>query len=109
MEKNTSQILDQLEKVKKSGNGYIACCPAHNDKNPSLSVTFNGSGVLLHCHAGCDYKDIINSLNMSSPKFATNPNINYVSTTNSRQIKEIYDYRDANGSLQPFLLFLTNS
>ncbi|NQY11907.1 MAG: AAA family ATPase [Flavobacteriales bacterium] len=100
MEKNTSQILDQLEKVKKSGNGYIACCPAHNDKNPSLSVTFNGSGVLLHCHAGCDYKDIINSLNMSSPKFATNPNINYVSTTNSRQIKEIYDYRDANGSLQ---------
>jgi DNA primase len=33
------EILSRLENVKKSGSGYRALCPAHDDKNPSLSIT----------------------------------------------------------------------
>ena len=35
--------------------GYgTARCPAHEDKNPSLSVSERDGKVLLKCHADCD-------------------------------------------------------
>jgi putative DNA primase/helicase len=44
----------------------MACCPAHNDKNPSLSVTEGDDGrVLLKCHAGCRTEDIVDALGLS--------------------------------------------
>ena len=47
-------ILQLLGKVKKSGKGYQACCPAHEDRGPSLSLREGDDGrVLLHCFAGC--------------------------------------------------------
>lgn len=44
--------------------GYGTCrCPAHDDSSPSLSVTAKHGGiVLVHCHAGCDGKDVIRAL-----------------------------------------------
>jgi putative DNA primase/helicase len=39
---------------RKSGVGYMACCPAHKDRNPSLSLRDSADGrVLVYCHAGC--------------------------------------------------------
>jgi len=36
---NIEILLSRLEKVKPHGNGkYLACCPAHNDKSPSLAI-----------------------------------------------------------------------
>ena len=32
-------ILEKLQGVKKSGNEFKALCPAHDDKDPSLSIT----------------------------------------------------------------------
>lgn len=46
-------ILSRLEKVKRQGTGYVARCPAHEDKDPSLSVGTGRSGILFHCWAGC--------------------------------------------------------
>ncbi len=35
------------------GNGWMACCPAHNDTTPSLSLRNNRDGkVLARCRAG---------------------------------------------------------
>ncbi|GLK90039.1 CHC2 zinc finger domain-containing protein [Pseudomonas turukhanskensis] len=53
-------VLDRLTKVKSAGAGkWIACCPAHNDKSPSLNVSEAADGkVLLHCWAGCNARDI---------------------------------------------------
>lgn len=51
-------VLAALEKVKRSGQGQaIACCPAHEDRTPSLSVTDRGEGQspLIYCHAGCTW------------------------------------------------------
>ena len=52
-----------------SGAGFKACCPAHDDHNPSLSV-FPGDkgGVGIKCHSqGCAYKAILEALGLSSP------------------------------------------
>jgi hypothetical protein len=37
---------------RKSGAGWIARCPAHHDKDPSLSLHGADGKVLVHCHAG---------------------------------------------------------
>jgi hypothetical protein len=58
-------ILPKLRNVRRSGSGWQACCPAHNDRTPSLSVREGENGkVLLHCFggAGCSYRQIIEAL-----------------------------------------------
>ena len=41
------------------GNYGTACCPAHDDRNPSLSIRDGEAGIfLLHCFTGCQYRDI---------------------------------------------------
>ena len=45
------QIVRALE-GRSNGPG-MAPCPAHEDRNPSLSATERDGQVLLHCHAGC--------------------------------------------------------
>lgn len=54
------KVLSRLDKVKANGPGkWKACCPAHADKNPSLSIKEVGAGtVLLKCWAGCSAADI---------------------------------------------------
>ncbi len=48
---------------KETGPGqYMACCPAHKDKSPSLAIKENHYKVLFYCFAGCSYKDIVNAL-----------------------------------------------
>lgn len=50
---------------RRSNNGYLLRCPAHDDKNPSLSVSESSDGkILLHCHAKCTCKDICAALNI---------------------------------------------
>lgn len=52
-------LLRVLSGVKKAGKGFIALCPAHPDRNPSLSIReTEDRKVLLYCHAGCSYQAI---------------------------------------------------
>lgn len=44
-----SDILPHLDKVKKIGDRYVACCPVHNDRNPSMTITEQDGRVLMHC------------------------------------------------------------
>ncbi|MQA01740.1 MAG: AAA family ATPase [Streptosporangiales bacterium] len=59
-------ILAALEhtggKVITNGTGHKAQCPAHDDRNPSLSVRGIEGQALLHCHAGCDWRDVLDAL-----------------------------------------------
>ncbi|MBP7748479.1 MAG: DUF927 domain-containing protein [Phycisphaerae bacterium] len=61
-----ADVLEKLKNVRATGPGkWQACCPAHDDKTPSLSVTEKADGtVLLCCHAGCAQKDIISALSL---------------------------------------------
>lgn len=60
-------LLNCLEKVHEKPNGqYIARCPAHKDKTPSLAIREVSSGrVLLHCFAGCDPENILNAVGLT--------------------------------------------
>jgi putative DNA primase/helicase len=45
---------------RKTGGGWMARCPAHGDREPSLSIRNAGDGkVLVRCHAGCDQERVI--------------------------------------------------
>lgn len=59
-------ILSRLD-VKSGNNGrYMARCPCHNDQQASLSVGVGDDGrVLLHCFAGCDTTDIMQSMGLT--------------------------------------------
>jgi hypothetical protein len=60
------QILDRLVNVKKSGtNKWIACCPVHEDKTPSMGVWDEGERIIMHC-LGCGAKgpEIMGALSM---------------------------------------------
>jgi hypothetical protein len=48
---------------KKSGDGWMAPCPAHDDRTPSLSLKNNSEGRLLwHCFGGCEAEDVKRAL-----------------------------------------------
>ena len=47
---------------RKSGSGWMARCPAHDDREPSLSLRDVDGKVLVHCHAGCDQRSVIEAL-----------------------------------------------
>lgn len=60
---NLDSVLERLEGVQKNGQGYTAICPAHDDHTPSLSASSGGDGrILLNCHAGCSFDDIVKSM-----------------------------------------------
>ena len=54
-------LLDRPEGVRSTGQGrWLARCPAHDDRNPSLSVRELDDGtVLIHDFAGCTAADIV--------------------------------------------------
>jgi putative DNA primase/helicase len=47
---------------RKSGAGWVARCPAHEDRNPSLSIRDADGHILVHCHAGCTQAALIGAL-----------------------------------------------
>jgi putative DNA primase/helicase len=60
------RILEHFENATLLRNGsYRATCPAHNDKNPSLSITRKDNRVLLHCFAGCELSSILSAASLN--------------------------------------------
>ena len=59
-------FLTRLDKVKPNGAAkWLACCPAHDDKNPSLSIREADNGtVLLKCWAGCSAAEITGAVGL---------------------------------------------
>ncbi|WP_431471216.1 DUF7146 domain-containing protein [Sphingosinithalassobacter sp. LHW66-3] len=40
----------------------MACCPAHDDRTPSLGVSLGRQAILFHCFAGCDQQSVLAAL-----------------------------------------------
>ena len=58
-------ILTKLEGVRKTGGGWQARCPAHEDRQASLSISTGDDGrVLLHCHAGWTVEAVVGKVGL---------------------------------------------
>ncbi len=60
------KVISRLDKVKSAGaNKWIACCPAHLDKSPSLAISETSDGVvLIKCWAGCSANDVVQAIGL---------------------------------------------
>jgi hypothetical protein len=85
---NISDILPKLKNVQQHGEQYQAQCPAHDDKNASLSITEKNGKVLFYCHAGCDFRKVMDAIGIQKPEQKDKP-----------VISKICDYCNADGSL----------
>jgi DNA primase len=86
-----AQIAHQLG-GKRSGAGYVAKCPAHQDGIPSLSISAQHGKILVHCHAGCQQRDVVDALKSQGlwPE---------AEQEQGRRIVAEYNYTDENGDL----------
>ena len=58
-------ILSSLKNVKRSGSGWTARCPAHDDQHNSLCVGYGRDGrALIDCKVGCEPERIVAALNL---------------------------------------------
>jgi putative DNA primase/helicase len=59
----TAESIAQALGGRKAGTTWMARCPAHADREPSLSIKDGDGGrVLVRCHAGCDQERVIATL-----------------------------------------------
>jgi putative DNA primase/helicase len=91
-----SRFLDKLEGVKKQGGGFIARCPAHDDRRQSLSVREGEKGIVFHCHAGCESFAVCAALGLKLSDLFAKPASKHQF---SRKIVATYDYHDKGGKL----------
>jgi hypothetical protein len=78
---------------RRSGRGWIARCPVHDDSRPSLSINEGDDGkVLVRCHAGCPQEAVISALKerglWSKPVFA-NPSSTGLSLAKYAKAKQL--------------------
>ena len=59
-------LLASLPGVKKTGAGWSALCPAHDDRRASLSISVGNDGtVLVKCHSGCNAEAIVSAVGLT--------------------------------------------
>ena len=74
-------VIDALRangrNVVERGTQASAQCPAHDDGNPSLSIRQrdDGNGVLVHCHAGCDHRDVLAAIGLTAGDLFDEPRL----------------------------------
>src|ERR1700722_10349034 len=61
-----ADLLARLRGVARSGDGWTARCPAHDDQHGSLSVHHRDGRWLLKCHAGCEWRDIVDAVGLGA-------------------------------------------
>jgi hypothetical protein len=58
-EMSAAELAEKLG-AKRSGQGWMARCPAHEDHTPSLKIDEGEDGkILLYCHAGCEFANVV--------------------------------------------------
>jgi hypothetical protein len=95
-------LLPKLERVRKQGGYWMASCPAHEDRQASLSVAAGKEHpVVLNCKAGCDSRDILAKLGLTwdtlcEPREESRPRGEW---TPHGEATAVYDYTDEDGNL----------
>jgi len=106
-------VLPRLDGLKKSGSGFMARCPAHDDREASLSVSEGRDHpVMIYCQTKvCTLDDILAAIGLTkadicAPRARMTSSDDWIAcgiTDNGydrrhRKVAE-YEYRDASGAL----------
>ena len=88
-------LLEKLDKATKTpSGGWKACCPAHEDENPSLTVSVGTDGkILMNCKAGCDFTQVVEALGMKPGDFFPEKG-----NHRKRSVVATYNYTDHEGN-----------
>ncbi len=96
----TEGFLSRLKGVRASASGWTACCPAHDDRNASLSVSEGRAGtVLVKCHAGCTIERVVAAVGLELRDLFPNGNGRPGPRRSLGRMVATYDYRDESGGL----------
>ncbi len=88
-------FLSRFSHVRKTPNGWQACCPAHEDKKASLSISVTEGKILLHDHAGCPPEAILEAVGLKLKDLFLEPK----ARPTKPEIVATYDYTDEAGKL----------
>lgn len=98
------EIIEALKCGRSScvcAKGRLLHCVAHDDANPSLSVTESNGKALFKCHAGCSQEALVAALKergmWGDQESRSETPIPIRSGT--RQLVRVYEFRDADGAL----------
>jgi len=61
LEERARNIVEQLGGTWSRSKG-MCCCPAHDDRTPSLSITLGKRAILVHCFAGCSNEAVMQGM-----------------------------------------------
>lgn len=98
-EKITTALTQAGRTVKGDSRQVTAQCPAHDDHNPSLSVTDHPNGALIHCHAGCETEDVLGELGLTKRDLYDDPKgprYDYFSADRETVLRSVYRSPDKN-------------
>jgi putative DNA primase/helicase len=66
VEDNADVLLARLDGVRRTGtDSWVARCPAHDDRDPSLSVALRDGRLLIHCFAGCSPEAVLGAVGLT--------------------------------------------
>jgi hypothetical protein len=98
--------LAERVQARRSGGGWVARCPAHHDRYPSLSIAERDGKILLCCHAGCTAEAICDALGIrvsdlfGEPRTARKPETQIVRDTRKVDGGFAVDSRRASGNVR---------
>jgi hypothetical protein len=94
---SAERVAALLNKSRRTPNGWHACCPAHDDKNPSLFLADGKDGLALVCYAGCIYRDIVQALEAKGAELSRKTDGIPTEHFQLGEYHQFWDYRDAYG------------
>lgn len=95
--------LQHFKISKRYGDKAQCICPAHSDKQASLTITKGKKCTLFHCHSGCSIDDVLSAAGILKKDtfYDTEPlKANWRAYIESREkckIEATYDYVSSNG------------
>lgn len=88
-EKTAAERIAEALGGSRSGDGYIARCPVHDDQRASLSISERGGKVLVRCRAHCSQGAVIEALRARG----------LWSSKGKKDVVATYDYVSEKGNL----------
>jgi putative DNA primase/helicase len=86
-------LAQRCEQPRFQQDQWHACCPAHEDHTPSLTISAGHDKVLLHCFAGCTPDAIVTALGLTMADLF----VRQRDGNGHKRIVKVYDYHDASG------------